>query len=160
MLTHEDLRKRAVRWLAGTEHCGVVLSEITCACSERPDAVGWHANCSYSVECKASRSDFLANRNKIHVRTGRGVGQFRYFMTPKGLIRPGDLDDVGPDGVGVSDYGLLWCSEDSKVVTIIKKPERREACLEDEITMLVSALRRVRAREFLLLVREKESGGD
>ena len=86
-MTHEDLRKRAVRWLTNTKHCGVVLSEIVSACSEIPDAVGWHGHFSYSVECKVSRSDFLRNGDKIHSRTGRGVGQLRYFLVHTACFR-------------------------------------------------------------------------
>ena len=156
-MTHEDLRKRAVRWLTNTKHCGVVLSEIVSACSEIPDAVGWHGHFSYSVECKVSRSDFLRNGDKIHSRTGRGVGQLRYFLVPRGLIQPNELVDVGLDGVKPWDYGLLWYSEGSGAIKVAKEPIRREACRDDEITMLVSALRRVRAREFLVLVQGEET---
>jgi hypothetical protein len=171
-LSHEELRKRAVQWLTNTKRCGVVLSEIVTGCSEIPDAIGWRGHTSYIVECKTSRSDFRANKTKIHARCNRGVGQFRYIMVPRCLtdqvlkseapVRPEDLEG--------SDYGLLWCSAESGTVRVMKEATVREQCQDDEITMLVSALRRVRAREFLILVQETQqdsradaaprSGGD
>jgi hypothetical protein len=84
-LTHEQLRKRAIQWLTNTRHCGVVLSEISCLCSERPDAIGWQHHASYLIECKVSKSDFRAQKDKIHVRAERGVGMFRYYMCPPGV---------------------------------------------------------------------------
>ena len=146
-MTHEDLRKRAIRWLTNTKHCGVVLSELVTQLSEIPDAVGWQSWASYLVECKVSRSDFRAQQDKPWMRSGRGVGQFRYYMVPDSLISVDDLGD--------SDWGLLWASEYQ--VRVIKMAPRREPNREDEIRMLVSALRRVKAREFLVLVREDDN---
>jgi hypothetical protein len=145
-MTHEDLRKRAVKWLTNTKHCGVVLSEIVTALSEIPDAVGWQSWASFLVECKVSRADFRAQQDKPWMRSGRGVGQFRYFMVPSGLIGPADLED--------QEWGLL-CVDDCRI-RVVKEAARREPNREDEIRMLVSALRRVRAREFLILVSESD----
>ena len=50
------------------------------------------------MEVKVSRSDFLADRKKPHRQQG-GVGSFRYYMCPEGLI---DIKDL-PHG-----WGLLW----------------------------------------------------
>jgi hypothetical protein len=142
-MTHEDLRKRAIQWLTNTKRCGVVLSEMVGGCSEIPDAIGWKGHFSYLVECKASRSDFRANGDKIHVRAQRGVGRLRYFLVPEGLVQPEEVDD---------GYGLLWCGPHS--VRVKKEAAVRDACYDDEIGMLVSALRRVRVREFLILCPE------
>jgi hypothetical protein len=151
--THEDLRKRAIQWLTNNRHCGVVISEIVTGCSEIPDAIGWRGHASYLVECKVSRADFHAQKKKIHARTGRGVGQFRYILCPKGVLRPEDLDGT--------DYGLLawlpFLAGAGGSVRVLKEATPRESCQDDEITMLVSALRRVREREFLILVREPAS---
>jgi hypothetical protein len=140
-MTHEDLRKRAVRWLTNTKHCGVVLSEIVTATSEIPDAVGWQAWASFLVECKTSRADFRAQKDKCWMRSGRGVGQFRYFMAPDGVIELSDLED--------SDWGLLRVGDHS--IRVLKEATRRDPNREDEIRMLVSALRRIKAREFIIL---------
>jgi hypothetical protein len=153
-LTHEDLRKRAIQWLTNTCHCGVVLSEILAYTlgDEIPDAIGWKHTGSILVECKTSRADFHAQKNKTHVRSGLGVGMQRYYMVPHGLIQAKDLDAVGPEGIKESDWGLLWVSQHQ--VAVVKSAIPRDACKDDEIAMLVSALRRVRAREFLVIVPE------
>ena len=141
-ITHEDLRKRAIQWLTNTKHCGVVLSEICTSSCEVPDAIGWQRDTSILVECKISRSDFRCDRNKDHVRLERGVGQFRYILCPKGLLTAEDVNGC--------DYGLLeWGGGNVRVVV---EASLRAARREDEIIMLVSALRRVHAREFLVIV--------
>ena len=50
-----------------------------------------------------------------------------------------------------SDYGLVVVSEGGSM-RVVKPAAHREPCREDEIQMLVSALRRVKAREFLVIV--------
>lgn len=147
-MKHEDLRKLAVKWLTNKKHCGVVLSEIVTACSEIPDAVGWQAWVSYLVECKTNRADFLAQRRKCWMRTGRGVGSFRYFLAPEGVLETSDMAD--------SDWGLLVVSPSGRV-KLAAEAARREPCREDEVRMLVSALRRVKQREFLVIVPEPDA---
>lgn len=152
-MTHEDLRKRAVRWLTTTKRCTVVLSEIVTCAGEAPDAIGWRYGESILVECKVSRADFHANAQKPHERAGRGVGAYRYFMTPENLVQPGDLVEIGPDEYKESDWGLIWAGEHNRV-RVVKEAQRRTTVARGEIDMLVSALRRVRAREFLVIVPE------
>lgn len=153
-VTHEDLRKAAMRWLTNTKHCGVVLSEMASAAGEVPDAIGWNGGFSILVECKASRSDFLANRDKPFIRSGRGMGRQRYFLCRTGLIRAADLVDVNPEmGISDWDYGLLWL-RDSGRITVEKEAPNRETDSHGEIRMLVSALRRVRSREFIAIMPE------
>jgi hypothetical protein len=144
-MTHNDLVKRAVRWLTGSQRCGVVLAEITSVAMENPDAIGWQARKSILVECKVSRSDFLAQRNKPCVKVNCLVGNERYYMCQRYVIQPEELDDTG--------FGLLWI--DGNEVSIRRKAPHRSLSLseyQDERTMLVSALRRIRVREFLAIV--------
>jgi hypothetical protein len=150
--SHEQLRKRAVQWLTGTMHCGVVLSEIVSAAGEIPDAIGWKAGFSYVVECKASRSDWRANAHKMHERAGQAVGRLRYFLCPRALVQPEEV---------TGGWGLLWLVPDGRrgLVHVVKKAEVRESYLESEVDMLVSALRRVKAREFLVLVQDDSLQG-
>ena len=55
---------KAERWLRAYG-CGIVLSEQACGNGEIPDAIGWKRAChSVVVECKVSRADFLADREK------------------------------------------------------------------------------------------------
>lgn len=99
-MTHDELVTRAARWLAKTRRCPVVVTEIVTASStgEIPDAIGWEGGRSHLVECKVSRSDFLADRKKsFRIMPDLGLGDYRWYMTPPGLVTPDEL----PDGWGL-----------------------------------------------------------
>jgi hypothetical protein len=93
-MTHAELVARAARWLKNTAKCGVVLTEFVSRADEVPDAVGWCAPnnrqaLSYLIECKASLSDFYADRKKPG-RTAknwhRGIGRYRFYMATPGVL--------------------------------------------------------------------------
>lgn len=102
-LTHPFLCGLAVAWLQRPSSrkgpgCQVALSETQNHLSrEVPDAIGWRALAyggmgSTVVEVKVSRADFLADRKKPHRRDpSRGLGRFRYYLAPEGLIDPAEL---------------------------------------------------------------------
>lgn len=100
-MTHAELVARAVSWLK-TMGCPIVFFEMVTLQSEEPDAIGWRnsGGDSYLIECKASRSDFLADKKKFHRSGIPALGQYRYYMCPPGMIKPEEL----PVG-----WGLLYC---------------------------------------------------
>lgn len=52
------------------------------------------------VEAKASRADFLADARKPHrLDQATGIGRWRYYLCPEGLIQPEELPPR---------WGLLW----------------------------------------------------
>lgn len=91
-MTHDELVRRACGWLKGTRCCRLVVSEPPVD-GEKPDAIGWrHGEGSHLVECKISRNDFHADRRKrwrVHPAwgRGRGLGLYRWYLTPPGLLR-------------------------------------------------------------------------
>lgn len=90
-MTHSDLVRRAARWLRNSQRCGVVLTEFSSASREVPDAIGWGGGWrfSYLVECKTSIGDFYADKKKpgrCGTRAYAGIGRFRYYLTPPGLL--------------------------------------------------------------------------
>lgn len=99
-MNHAEMCALAVKWLkrpnsAGGPGCAVAVSECRTGWDgEIPDAIGFRcANPtpgSVVVEVKVSRSDFLADSKKPH-RAGGGVGDWRYFMAPEGMIDAGEL---------------------------------------------------------------------
>src|SRR5437588_350701 len=91
-MTHAQLIQQAVIWLRAYR-CGVVLSEQCCANGEMPDAIGWKRAChSVLIECKISRSDFLADRDKpFRQKSERGLGCERFYLTPPRLLRAAEL---------------------------------------------------------------------
>lgn len=109
--THSELNAIAVKWLLRAQSakgpsCQVAFQEVSDTTGrERCDAWGWswsYPQCSVLVEVKVSRSDFLADRKKPHRQEGRGVGTYRYFMCPEGLINIEDLPER---------WGLLWVNK-------------------------------------------------
>ena len=70
-----------------------MLSEQSCASGETPDVIGWKGRCrSVLIECKVSRADFLADREKpFRKDPSLGMGCERFYLTPAGLIRPAEL---------------------------------------------------------------------
>lgn len=101
-MNHRTLCDVAVKWLKrpNAHGCQVALSEIKSGWSgEVPDAVGFRSmgnnqDGSVVVEVKVSRSDFLADFKKPH-RSGdtTGIGLYRYYMCPEGLINPDELPE-------------------------------------------------------------------
>lgn len=91
---HDRLVEEARRYLTDTLGCGFAFAEMHGGNSkEVPDAIGWlNAKTTVLIECKASRSDFHADGEKTaRQRPSEGVGLFRLYMTPKGLVEPEEL---------------------------------------------------------------------
>ena len=92
---HAELVARAARWLHKTKGHAVVLTEIGAAGYEHPDVIGWKAGFSTMIECKTSRADFLADRKKpFRQNPSAGLGRFRWYCAPPGLIEPADLPEA------------------------------------------------------------------
>lgn len=131
-MTHQDLVARAAQWLSAKGY-GVVITDMVNGSPETPDAIGWKSCTSTLIECKVSRSDYLADRHKgFRKRTAHAMGAFRYFMAPAGMLRAAEL----PDG-----WGLL--EVDGRGVTVVRVAVEREGDRRHEINVLTSALRRL-----------------
>jgi hypothetical protein len=138
-MTHAQLVQKAIEWLR-SYRCGVVLSEQACVSGEMPDAIGWKRAChSVLVECKISRADFLADRDKpFRSKPETGVGCERFYLTPKNLIRPQEL----PQG-----WGLLECHNRKVGLTSSGAKNLRTAIgFRCEMNLLLASLRRVEIR--------------
>jgi len=138
-VTHAQLVEKAVSWLR-TYRCGVVLSEQACATGEMPDAIGWkRASHSVLVECKVSRADFLADREKpFRQRPELGLGSERFYLTPAGLLRVEEL----PTG-----WGLLECrNRKVEMLRPAAKNLRTAVGFRHEMNLLLASLRRVEIR--------------
>lgn len=99
---------------------------------ETPDVFGWNYWATVLIEVKVSRSDFLADAKKsFRQQPEEGVGAFRYYCSPEGLITEVDLPDK---------WGLLW--EKDGVITVVKDAERQQQNAQGEITILASIMRR------------------
>lgn len=153
---HDELCVRAERWLKN-QNCGVVFNDRFQAATysgEQPDAIGFRSGCSILIECKASRSDFLADKRKrFRKDPSIGVGDWRFYMSPPGVINVSDL----PEG-----WGLLW-AHPRKIEKVHGIPPNTQWCSKapfvgsknDEIRLLYSALRRVSVRGHFDCIYEK-----
>ena len=140
-MTHQQLVRMAEQWLRRKYRCGIVLSEQCCASGETPDVIGWKNTCrSALIECKISRSDFLADREKPwRKQPENGMGCERLYLTPQGLIRPEELPKA---------WGLLECK--NREITMTVRPRRQSLRTETgfmwEMNLLLASLRRVEVR--------------
>ncbi len=110
--SHAALARRAEAWLSNScvirgyegrpqkVRCSVVMRETTSSGWETPDAIGF-AYCgitSVLVEAKVSRGGFFADAKKAFRRNQEfGMGRYRYFLTPTGLVSIEEL----PEGWGL-----------------------------------------------------------
>ena len=139
-ITHEQLVNRAFDWLKMTNGSKVIFKERVASTRETPDAMGFHRTASTVIECKVSRSDFLADKKKsFRNRPQDGMGYERYYMAPMGLLDVGEI----PEGWGLIEVRKInkqkyWSVE-------IARPSERffERNLSAEVDYLVSAIRRI-----------------
>jgi hypothetical protein len=139
VVTHPKLVELAVAWLR-RYRCGVVLSEQACVSGEMPDAIGWKKAChSVLVECKVSRADFLADREKpFRQKQETGVGCERFYLAPKGLIRIEEL----PAGWGLLEVGGREVGKSKPSAKNLRTPTG----FGYEMNLLLASLRRVEVR--------------
>ena len=115
-MTHAELCEVAKKWLVRPNSqrghgCHVALSECRSGRGgEMPDAIGFRAASRVTetvvVEVKVSPCDFLADAKKPHRADGEGMGVYRYFMCPEGVIQPHEAP---------AHWGLLWVNARGQV---------------------------------------------
>lgn len=91
---HDVLVEVANQYLKEVLGCGFSFAEFHASTGngEVPDAIGWAGLKSVLIECKTSRSDFHADKEKeVRKNPEEGVGLFRLYMTPKGVLQKDDL---------------------------------------------------------------------
>jgi hypothetical protein len=148
--THGFLVHQGYRWLRRIG-CGFAFKEFVAATNtgEIPDAIGFSSTESILVEVKVSRSDFLADRKKFfRAMPEQGMGMYRYYLCPKGLIRPEELPDR---------WGLIYQTGSNLSVIVNKtwrghvrpKEWRIEHNADAERAVLYSALRRLELRNLI-----------
>lgn len=139
-MKHGQLIRLAEDWLRRSR-CHIVLSEQTAESGEVPDVIGWKNNCtSIVIECKVSRSDFLADQAKpARSRPENAMGCQRLYLTPKALLKAEELPP---------NWGLLEAHRHG--IDMVVKPgarsQRTEAGLMAEMALLLASLRRVEVR--------------
>jgi hypothetical protein len=147
-MTHKDLVEIGYRWLLKRGGCGVALKELKSMSAEIPDAIGFSSHHSHLIECKVSRSDFMKDKKKGH--RAFGMGDYRYFICPTGLISVNELPEK---------WGLIYVSIEHKA-TCIKRPswdlDKFEKDRLAEQQLMYSVLRRLFIKGFFPSVYDKD----
>lgn len=107
---HDFLVALGARWLRKNGF-GVVATELDASgCRERPDVIGFRSSCSAIIEAKISRADFLADAKKPERAGALGLGIYRFYLCPRGLI---DADELP------ARWGLLHES-DGRIIEVVR----------------------------------------
>jgi hypothetical protein len=120
--THKELVEVAYRWLVKNGGVGVAFKELKSTADEIPDVIGFDSCQSILIEVKVSRSDFLQDKHKPH--RAKGMGNWRFFCCPKGLIKQSELPEK---------WGLIYIDENgkSRVEYDCRKKKVRMECTSD-----------------------------
>jgi len=141
---HDKLVELGAKWLMknpptkGNCHCtkcSIATTEIVTFASENPDVLGF-ANDAKSVllEAKISREDFKRDFKKdFRINPERGMGDFRLYIAPKGLIKIEELPE---------NWGLIEVDEKDKC-KIVKFAEKQPSNKRGEMMVLTSLIKRI-----------------
>jgi hypothetical protein len=135
-MSHCQLVKIAARWLREECRCAIVITELVTTAPETADAIGWSYGGRHScmIECKISRGDFFKDKAK----GSRRMGQFKYYLVPKGLIT---IDEL-PEGWGLLEYeGTFPRDRQSRVIETVQAPASKPN-RANEISVLYSTILR------------------
>jgi len=154
-ISHKDLVQRAFAYLKFTKTCSVVFKERCASGWETPDAIGFKGGFSYLIECKSSRADFLADKQKFFRKNPEnGMGYERYFMAPVGLLDPSEITK----GWGLIEVYDAPPSQRNRTVKRVKDSNRfTERNLQREVSYLTSAIRRIEISMAVFIEPAKEA---
>ena len=127
-------RNNAEPWITPYKYIAV---ELVTLCAENADVWGTNGDATCVIEVKTSRSDFLADkkkwaRSKEAEEGGFQIGNYRYYLCPKGIIKEEEL----PENWGL----LIW---DGKKIHKVKQAVRVDTNARGELMMLSSIMSRI-----------------
>jgi len=155
--THCELVEIGYKWVL--KKCGFAFKELNVLnkSGEIPDVIGFNSDGSFLLEAKASRSDYLKDKNKLFRQMPElGMGDWRFYIAPRGLISKDELPE---------NWGLIEVNEKGKAFTtynpfgqgnIYYLWKRCKKSVNDERQMMYSALRRLHVRNRLPEIYEKK----
>ncbi|GAB3927784.1 MmcB family DNA repair protein [Larkinella terrae] len=156
-MTHKQLVEKAYKWVLQNASCGVAFKEMYCAGNgEYCDVIGFGSGGhTVVIECKASRSDFLADKKKLFRQFPEmGKGRYRIYCAPKGLLKLEEL----PEKWGLLEVDdrmrakLLWRPDPKyplEYTMIHGSYHAFESDRRAEMSVMYSALRRLNEKGLL-----------
>ena len=146
--THNDLVEIGYKWCLS--RCAFAFKELNTINTETPDVIGFNSTGSFLLEAKISKSDFIADKNKtFRQHTWMGMGDWRFFITPKDLITVNELPEM---------WGLIEVNQKGKAKikhnpfgkgNIYSSWEGFEKNKEAEKNMMYSVLRRLQLKNLI-----------
>ncbi|MBR2526524.1 hypothetical protein IKE67_08690 [bacterium] len=136
---HKKLVELGAKYLLNHQICKypkstIVATEINISCGESPDIIGFSGYRSFLIEAKQSRQDFKKDFKKWFRKNMEcGMGDFRMYIAPKGLIKPDELP---------SNWGLIEVNEKDKCRMIVK-PQKTKGNKEAEMLIMASLIKRI-----------------
>lgn len=146
-MTHDELVDISLKYIKKKERCPVAFKELKTIHNEWADVIGFGAyGHSVLIEVKISRADFLKDKKKpFRIKPETGIGKYRYYATPKGLISVDELP---------YNWGLLELDENNKLHRVYHPYTTKTGNIysngfenfnkEAERNILYSALRRIK----------------
>lgn len=138
-ISHDELSVISAKWLKKhtqnilIPNCATIAIDMKTIEQEKPDVIGWSSFCSVMIEVKVGRCDFLKDfKKEFRKLRERGVGEYRYYCCPTGLINENELPE---------NWGLLYLNNKNKI-EIIKVAKIQKSNLIAERNMLISLIRR------------------
>lgn len=150
--THNELIELGRAWCIkpysacadyGHSGCAVVITEIKANtyAMEEPDVLGFCNKGSILIECKASRADFLKDKEKVFRHPAlkeMALGNQRWYLAPLGIIKPDEVPE---------DWGLLEVLRNRDILYPKIRAAIQESNKESEINILISVMRRLNAEK-------------
>ena len=101
---------------------------------ECPDVFGFGGSYSHLFEIKLSHSDFKKDQKKWARQDDNGIGEYRTYVCPVGIIKEEELPPM---------WGLLYYDENSSIFECVKKPDRFDITSSfGELSLVSSIMRR------------------
>ena len=118
----------------GMRNTQYVAIELNTICREIPDVFGFGGNYTQLFEVKMTHADFLNDKKKKWKNFSDGVGEYRTYVCPEGVIDESELPEK---------YGLLHYDEVNEWFWCKRKPEKQsDVDKQSEIQLILSIMRR------------------
>lgn len=141
--THSNIVDAAYNWIMHAGKCKFAFKEMHSTTSEIPDILGFMDSgwSSVLIECKASRSDFLADKKKqFRIHPNDGMGKFRFYCCPTNMIRKDEVPEK---------WGLIYVGKTGHARAVINPLKHKyspewlfsDRSMQSEMRMMFTALR-------------------
>jgi hypothetical protein len=135
--THAALVERSAAWLRSTRKCRHWLTNTAQPDEEQPDAIGWNvAGESTVVESKISLDDFRRDKLKTWRFMSTGMGLWKFYLFPDGLMEPMEFDLYRQGRMHLSGCGLL-VAKAGRLIEVVRAMPRQSRDFAAEVRLIM-----------------------